>query len=230
MVIAIAVAAWLTRQRQRSLPLLPEQRFGLGFAVFVGSMLGAKAPFLWELGWQGLLNGTIWFADGKTIIGGIVGGYIAVEIAKPWLGIKFSTGDSFALPVAVAIMMGRLACFTIGCCYGNPTTLPWGMSFPAAGDSLPRHPTQLYEVFFHALAAVMLLVLYRRAWFVGNQLKLYLIAYLVYRFLSEWLRPEPKLWLSLTGYQWASMLLLGILIVLWRRPQQLPNPDRSSNS
>lgn len=42
-------------------------------------------------------------------------------------------------------------------------------------------------------------------------------AYLTYRFFSEWIRPEPQLWLGLTGYQWATLALAPVFIWLWRR-------------
>lgn len=57
--------------------------------------------------WDGLRSGTAWFADGKTILLGIVGGYLGVEVAKRLLNVRIKTGDTFAVPVAVAIGIGR---------------------------------------------------------------------------------------------------------------------------
>ncbi|MFO0923633.1 MAG: prolipoprotein diacylglyceryl transferase family protein [Pirellulales bacterium] len=216
MIGAVLAASWLVRKQQSKLPLTPSQRLALGLSAFIGCMLGAKAPFLLQLGWEGLWRGTVWFADGKTILGGIVGGYLAVEITKPIVGIRFSTGDSFALPAAVAIMMGRLGCFVAGCCFGTPTDLPWGIEFPLAGDDIPvpRHPTQLYEVIFHALAAIVLYATMDSKRFAGNKLKIYLIIYFAFRFFTEFLRPEPAILLGLTGYQWTSLALILILLIL----------------
>ena len=125
------------------------------------------------------------------------------------LGIRTKTGDSFAAPVALSVAVGRLACFVGGCCFGTPTTLPWGVVFPAI-DSMPRHPTQLYESAFHFAMAIVLLVLQRRGTFRGQLMKLYIICYAIYRFVSEQIRPEPEMWGQLTAYQWAS---IGIVVV-----------------
>ena len=219
LVVSIVAALRLLHRRQKRLDLTRSQRIVIGVAAFVGSMIGAKVPFLGDRGWGAFYDGTVWFADGKTILGGIAGGYAAVEIAKWIADIRTRTGDTFALPVAVAVAIGRIGCFVAGCCYGRETTVPWGVAFPMALDQsgIVRHPTQLYEVGFHFLAALSLLVMDRKKWLVGNQLKAYLIAYLIYRFLSEWLRPESPILLDLTIYQLVSVGLIAILIMLWVR-------------
>ena len=231
LLFSIIVAWGLIRSRQNRLNLSQSQRMAIGIAAFLGAMIGAKIPFLGERGWSALFDGTVWFADGKTILGGIAGGYAAVELAKWIYGIRTRTGDSFALPIAVAVGFGRIGCFIAGCCYGQVTTVPWGIEFPTAHDTqgILRHPTQLYEVAFHFAAAIMLIVMDRKQWLVGNQLKAYLIAYLVYRFLSEWLRPESRLLLNLTIYQLFSVLLITILIGLWARDSRM-NLQNSNQS
>ena len=82
---------------------------------------------------EGLVSGRAWFDNGKTILFGLVGGYFGVELAKAILGVTIKTGDSFAVPVAAAVAVGRLACFVGGCCFGKPTGLPWGVDF---GDGI----------------------------------------------------------------------------------------------
>ncbi|MFY8201275.1 MAG: prolipoprotein diacylglyceryl transferase [Pirellula staleyi] len=219
LLVSVMIAWGLIRTRQKRLELTRSQRTTVGVAAFMGAMIGSKIPFLGEQGWGAVLDGTAWFADGKTILGGIVGGYAGVEFAKWIFGIRTRTGDSFALPVAVAVGGGRIGCFIAGCCFGQVTEMPWGVGFPTAHDALGilRHPTQLYEVAFHLVAAIVLVIMDRKRWLVGNQLKAYLIAYLVYRFLSEWLRPESRLLLNLTIYQLVSIVLIAVLIGLWAR-------------
>ncbi len=219
---SIAVAMRLAHGRQKRLDLTHWQRILIGVSAFVGSMIGSKIPFLGDRGWGAFFDGTVWFADGKTILGGIAGGYAAVELVKWIANIRTRTGDTFALPVAVAVAIGRVGCFVAGCCYGRVTTVPWGVSFPLAQDEagILRHPTQLYEVVFHILAAIILAIMDRKRWLVGNQLKAYLIAYLFYRFLSEWLRPESPILLNLTIYQLVSVALVAVLILLWVRDSQ----------
>jgi phosphatidylglycerol:prolipoprotein diacylglycerol transferase len=145
-----------------------------------------------------------------------VGGYFGVELAKWTLGIRTKTGDSFAVPVAAAVAIGRLGCFHAGCCYGTLTNLPWGVVFPAI-DSLPRHPTQLYEAAFHVTAAATLYGLQRRGLFRGQLIKLYILSYLAFRFVTELIRPEARLAGGLTGYQWAAIVLAALFAWLWVR-------------
>lgn len=213
--LAILTGVVLSRKTQRGVPLTDSQRLGVGVGAFVGAMLGAKLPFALT-DWGELLSGGAWFSDGKTILTGLVGGYVGVVVAKWSLDIHARTGDSFAMPVAASVAVGRLGCFVAGCCYGRVTTLPWGVVFPEHG-SLPRHPTQLYEAAFHALAAVVLGWLQRAGLFRGDLMKLYIIAYAGYRFLTEFLREEQPLWLDLTGYQWASLLLILLFAGIWWR-------------
>lgn len=220
-ILSAITAAWLlSRRRQRAVPLDRGQRLGIAVGAFCGAMIAAKLPFVLA-DWPGLLSGAAWLDNGKTIVFGLVGGYFGVEIAKWALDVRVKTGDSFAVPVAVAIAIGRLACFQAGCCYGTPTTLPWGVDF---GDG-PRHPTQLYETAFHLAAALVLLVFERFDLFRGQRIKLYIMAYLVYRFATEFIRPEPRLWFSLTGYQCACLALLPLFAWLWLRDAS-PNDGR----
>jgi phosphatidylglycerol:prolipoprotein diacylglycerol transferase len=66
-------------------------------------------------------------------------------------------------------------------------------------------------------AAVGLAWLQRRGLLRGQLIKLYIILYLIYRFLTELVRSEPALALRLTGYQWACLGLLPVFVLLWVR-------------
>ena len=218
MVAAIATGAALSRRTQGALRLPWTDRLGIGIGAFSGAMIGGKLPFVLS-DWEGLRSGAAWLADGKTIMCGLVGGYLGVEVAKWALEIRVKTGDTFAAPVAAAVAIGRLACFYGGCCYGAATSLPWGVVFPRV-DAQPRHPTQLYEFLFHYAAAIVLLGMQQQGLFRGQLIKLYLLSYLAYRFLTEFIRPEPQLWLGLTGYQWAALALAPLFAYLWIRDRK----------
>lgn len=211
--MALVIGLLLRRRARQPVELSRRQRWGLGLGAFCGAMLGAKAPFA-LVDPLGMVFGTAWLSDGKTIMTGLVGGYCGVELAKYALEIRAKTGDSFAMPVAAAVSVGRLACFAIGCCRGSPSGLPWACDF---GDGIPRHPTQLYEASFHLLMALALWQFARRGLFAGQRIKLYFLCYFVYRFGSEFLRPEPRVWLNLTIYQWASLLFSVVFLHLWRQ-------------
>lgn len=225
MAAAIGVGVLIARKTQSGLPLSPREKLGIGLGAYCGAMIGAKLPFVFA-DWDEFLSGVAWFSSGKTILCGLVGGYFGVEIAKWCLDVKLKTGDSFAVPVAAAVAVGRLSCFYAGCCYGTPTDLPWGVVFPTV-DQLARHPTQLYESAFHASCALVLAALRRDGMFRGQLIKLYIIAYAAYRFATEFIRPEEPVWFGLTGYQLASLAIIGLFAFLWYRDAKRMRADVS---
>ncbi len=223
-IMALAILAGLiaARSSQRRLGLTGGQRLGICLGALCGGLVAARLPFLFA-DWEAFCRGTAWLASGKTLLLGLAGGYLGVELAKWSLDVRVRTGDSFAVPAALGIGIGRWACLAAGCCYGTPTTLPWGID---AGDGLRRHPTQVYESIFHLTAAVLLWAAVRRGWCRGQLIKLYILAYAAYRLASEFIRPEARLWLGLTGYQWAALglaVLFGWL--LWRDGSALRASD-----
>jgi phosphatidylglycerol:prolipoprotein diacylglycerol transferase len=161
MALAVFLAYLIYRLTKQKLPLSEDEKRFIALAAFLGAMIGSKLPFLIDRNWQGLNPWVHWLSDGKTVLGGLFIGYLAVEATKLALGIKVKTGDAFAMPIAAALCVGRIGCFFGGCCFGNQTDLPWGVCFQAAGDAIPipRHPTQLYEAIFHATWLLILAIL-----------------------------------------------------------------------
>jgi hypothetical protein len=99
--------------------------------------------------------------------------------------------------------------------------LPWGVAFPNDDYAIRRHPTQLYESLFHLGMAGVLYELIRRDLLGYQRLKFYLISYCVYRFVTEFIRPEPLWWMGLTFYQWVSIGLAYGLTIQWIRDRGL---------
>jgi len=223
------VSAWcVSRSLPRHTALPRAHKLFICLIAFGTAVVFAKLPFLIFTDSQ-LHNSGSLLLSGKTILLGMVGGYAGVELAKWRLGIKTKTGDQFAVPVAVGIGVGRLGCFFSGCCYGVQTSMPWGVVFGSV-DSLPRHPTQIYEFLFHIIMAMVLYVLLINGRLKGQLIKLYFIGYFIYRFLTEFIRPEIHWTLGLTAYQWAIVILIPIFLVLWVRDQRNMNFMRPTNN
>jgi len=218
MLTALVLCSLMLRRTQAALPIAAWQKLAIGIGALCGAMLGAKLPFVFTAG-ERFWDGTAWLGDGKTILCGIVGGYFGVELTKWVVDVQVKTGDTFAVPVAIAVSIGRIACFVGGCCFGTPTNLPWGVAFPTAGDppAVLRHPTQLYEAAFHLAMAGMLFALQREGQLRGQLIKLYILCYLAYRFLSEFIRPEARWFGGLTAYQWGALALVPVFVWLWWR-------------
>jgi phosphatidylglycerol:prolipoprotein diacylglycerol transferase len=214
MLLAIAALVLARRAQPDSQidPIPPKQRFFLAWAAFIGAGIGAKLPFVLVAGHQHWLTLHAWLADGKTILAGMAGGYMAVEIAKKLLGLSAKTGDAIAFPLAVCVAVGRWGCFFNGCCFGTETHMPWAVDF---GDGVHRHPTQVYESLFHLVMAIVLWQLLRRGLLRWQRLKLYLIAYCIFRFTTEFIRPEPRIIGGLTAYQWGAIAMVTLLAMQW---------------
>ena len=216
--LAVFVIARTLLPRAPALARLPwKTRTALALAGFIGGAFGAKLPFI-NSGEDWLAG--IWFRDGKTITTGLVGAYLGVELAKIALNIRVKTGDSFAIPLALALTVGRWACFFNGCCFGQATSLPWGLDF---GDGVLRHPTQIYESLFHLASAMILVQITRLEILRDQRLKLYLITYCACRFVTEWIRPEPAGFAGLTFYHGVVAIFAVALIGQWiwdRRQEQ----------
>ncbi len=146
--------------------------------------------------------------DGKTIVGGLIGGMVAVELIKRRMGVHTRTGDLFALPLTIGIAIGRIGCFLAGLpdhTYGNPTSLPIGVDF---GDGIRRHPTQLYEVAFLLGLAAVLIGLRSRFTKPGEKFRFFMVSYMTFRLLVDGIKPDPRVALGLSVIQWACVATL----------------------
>lgn len=145
---------------------------------------------------------------GKTVVGGLLGGTIAVEWAKWWLGIQERTGDLFAIPIAVATAIGRLGCFFGGIedhTYGTPANVPWAVDF---GDGIARHPVQLYEIVSLLALVAFLASLRSGALRDGDLFRVFLTSYLAWRLFIDFWKPAPAFF-GLATIQWACLAGIG---------------------
>ena len=298
----VAFTVYLRLRRRFGDSLATPLRWALVAAAVAGGALGAKILFWLEdpqLTAHSLDN-PAYLVGGKTIVGALVFGLISVELTKRYIGLGDSTGDLYAIPLALGIAIGRIGCFLTGLSdntYGTPTHLPWAVNF---GDGIPRHPTQLYEIFFLlALIPILYRVLSKtsrenvrnktvilseaaasrseadaqstnpaspdattavagnpyskvchfegaranqtvsreirfsspffssalsrnQSWRPGDAFKLFIVAYLSFRLLCDFIKPYPRLLLGLGGIQWASVLILLYYspdVARWLRPQ-----------
>lgn len=209
-VLAYALGFQLYRLQRARLadPLEDLLRWQLLAAAAFGALLGARL-LAWVADPAALAAYPWWqrpFAA-KTIVGGLLGGTLAVELAKRRLGVAQRTGDVYALPLAFAIGLGRIGCFLQGVSdhtYGTPSGLPWALD---QGDGILRHPAALYEAFGCAVLFIWLWRWQRRGSYRrGDLFRGFLLGYTALRFALEAFKPYPRV-LGLTVYQWACLAL-----------------------
>ncbi|MEO8623273.1 MAG: prolipoprotein diacylglyceryl transferase family protein [bacterium] len=210
---ATGVAIIVSMRRRAGDVLSIRDRWSIAAAALVGGAVGARL-----LSW--LSEPALVWPTGKTIVGGLAGGLIAVELTKRAMGIRTPTGDLFALPLTVGIAIGRIGCFLSGLddhTYGTPTSWPTGVDF---GDGIRRHPTALYEAAFLAVLAFALVMLRSRQVRPGVEFKLFMIAYLALRLLLDFIKPEPVVALGLSAIQLACAGVLGYYAISLTRSRR----------
>lgn len=213
---------WLRRSTGDHLPSSSRLTAFLGAAggALIGSrLLGAlEDPSLFFHP-----NGNwLYYFQSKTIVGALLGGLAGVEIAKKIVGETRSSGDLFVFPLILGMMIGRIGCFSMGVAeptYGLASNLPWAMDL---GDGIQRHPTALYEILFLVLLWFSLRMLKTRFDFQeGGLFKLFMVAYLLYRFSVAFIQPV-KVWLGGLGtLQLACLIGLLYYYKVWLRPGYL---------
>ncbi len=206
--VVIALAFPVTkhiRERKRR-----REYYILQAITIVGAVLGAKLSVLigdYNWPWKSMEDWSLILYSGRSITGALIGGFLAAEAAKPWLGYTMPPNDRFAAVLPFSIAIGRIGCLLTGCCRGAPWDGYWAIHY---ADGIPRHPAQVYELIFHVSIGLTFIWMVKRGLLFGRLFSLYLVLYGGFRFLTEPLRETPKTLHGFSGYQWLSLLMIGL--------------------
>lgn len=196
----------------------------LQLITLLGAMVGAKLVMLaGDLGWP--LHAVSWdhaLFSGKSLVGGLLGGFVSAEVAKPFFGWREPPNDWFATKLLLSIAIGRVGCVFGGCCRGIPTTSRLSLIY---SDGVPRVPVSALEAVFHALLFASFWLLQRRERFRGRLFALYLLVYGAWRFALEPWRETPKSVAGLSVYQLFALALIAA--GAWSFRRALPSPARA---
>jgi prolipoprotein diacylglyceryltransferase len=180
-------------------------------AIF-GSLLGSRLIGGLEDPSQIAKADNVWlyFYQNKTVLGGFLGGLAGVELVKKIIGEKKASGDLFVYPMILALIIGRVGCFSMGVyeeTYGTVTTLPTGMNL---GDGLNRHPVALYEISFLLVLWIVLKQAAKKWTFENGALfKIFMIAYILFRFVLDFIKPHYSFNIGLSTIQLTCLLGLA---------------------
>ncbi len=210
--LAYAVAFRLVLLNSGNDSIKKSHRTSVIVGGLLGALIGAKLLVVLQhldYVWQNPQLLIYVLLQGKTVVGGLLGGLLGVEITKKMIGVTQSTGDVFVYPLIVGTAIGRIGCFLTGLndsTSGIPTTLPWGIDF---GDGILRHPTQLYEIIFLIILIIFLQFRSYYQYKAGELFKFYLISYLSFRFLIDFMKPDFHPFFGLSAIQLACLVAIS---------------------
>jgi len=197
-----------------------------------------------------LLSGINKFGSGLVFLGGLFGGACSITYYIYKNNLSWTKVSDWVAPyIILGQGIGRLGCFFVGCCYGQPTTLSWLFPFTNGrppttyesfkynhpeifnslvrpfynvGDFIRVHPTQLYEFFIYFFIFLYLLKIRSIKKYNGQVFLEYLFLAAFSRFLIEYIRLNPTYLFNLTSAQILSLLMIICsMIIMYLRRQHI---------
>lgn len=226
--LGIAVLLWLGPSTARREGMAAGRVAALLGLLFVLGLAGARGLFVVE---HHRVLANPWSAALSLAPGGLAshGAFLLAIPAGFVLARRFglspgAVGDCTAVGICLMGALGRLGCFLAGCCYGRPTSLPWGVVFPETteaaarwGSGAPLHPTQLYEAAYFVAIAGLLRAIRPHKRFDGEVFLDLVLFYSVARLFADVFRGDsldsiaghgPAFWISLA-------FIAGSTFALW---------------
>ncbi|MCE3227461.1 MAG: prolipoprotein diacylglyceryl transferase [Bacteroidetes bacterium] len=192
-------------------------------AVCFGALIGSRVIGVLEqpFAFMNSENKFVYIFSNKTIVGGLLGGLLVVEITKKLIGVTSSSGDIMTYPLILGLILGRIGCFCEGLAdgtIGKATSLFTGIDF---GDGILRHPLPLYEIIFLISLWIFIRMMEKKGLSNGSKFKLFLISYLFYRFMIEFLKEEQFTFFYLSVIQLTCFAGLIYYLPVILKPKKL---------
>jgi phosphatidylglycerol:prolipoprotein diacylglycerol transferase len=233
----------LARVRAKARGLDANRVLDLGIYIIIAALIGAKLLLLvtdfrtFSSNPRELLTLA---RSGGVFYGGLILAVVVALVYIRKIGLPlWTTCDVFAPGIAVGHVVGRFGCLFAGCCYGKPTTLPWGITFtdPFAAANVgtplgvPLHPTQIYEAGAEAIILGILLATERKGRpYPGRTFWLYMLLYAISRFIIEFFRGDERGAVGMfSTSQFISILLapLAVVMLVYLARRTTPEPKRA---
>jgi phosphatidylglycerol---prolipoprotein diacylglyceryl transferase len=226
--LGVLLGLWVSVRNSEKQGIDGEKAWNFGILVVLSGIVGAKILYIindWSLY---AAHPSDIFSINTLQAGGVFsGGLVAALIAAAWYIRRnhmpaLATCDAFAPGLAIGHAIGRLGCFSAGCCWGKPTNAWWGVTFnnPIANELVgtplghPLEPTQLFEAAVELANFILLTWLLTRKRFDGQVFSAYLVLYGVARYLLEFLRDDPGRGSVFGGIMTGTQLISIGLVIL----------------
>ena len=220
--------------RRKGLALSKEDLLDLLLWTIPAAILGARlyyVAFRWDVYAQHPIDIVKIWEGGLAIHGGVLAGALAVWLFARRKRVRFlALADALAPSLILGQAIGRIGNLMNGDAYGLPTTLPWGIRFPAdspAGMAYPglaTHPSMIYEMILNLIVFATLWGTRKRGYKDGFSTAVYFILYAVGRSIvsitrgdSLWLGPIPGIGMVRAAHAISLVFVIGFGILIWRR-------------
>lgn len=230
--IGFIVALWLTARLAARDGLPKDRIYDLGLYILASALIGSKLLMVitewndYRGEWKRIFSFDLWRSGGVYYGGFLIALLVSVILMRKWHLPWAKTADAFAPAIALGHSIGRLGCFSAGCCWGKPTTSWIGVHFSEKASELTGVPTdaaliptQLIEAAFNLLIFGFLIWLRKRRSFDGQIIYSYLMIYGVARFTIEFWRDDPRgqvFGLSTSQFISILMFVLGLALTLYK--------------
>jgi phosphatidylglycerol:prolipoprotein diacylglycerol transferase len=232
---------WTASRRALRRHIHPDAIIDLGPWLLLGAIVGARLFYVvsyWDKDFAGRPFYEVFMVQNGGIVyyGGLIGASLTCIIfARARKLPLWRLADVLAPSIALGSFFGRWGCLMNGCCYGSPTTMPWGIRFPPGHDSHGQyiHPTQIYDSMLNLALYGFLAWLYRKRLFDGLVFGVYLVLYAILRSFVELFRGDywmDQYWHGLSPGQMVSagIFVAGILLLLKQWGTAPPPPPPSA--
>jgi len=222
---------------------IPEKLLdSLLYTLLIGTIVGARLghcifydPAYYFGSWQGFAEVFMPWKGGLASHGGTIVLFFALMWYARHYGRKHDFDfmwllDHICIPVALAGCLIRCGNLFNSEIYGFETTLPWGMVYQLRGETVPKHPTQMYEALTYFILFVVLMWLYRHKldkMYRGTFIGIFFIVCFGVRFLIEYVKDTLVPWPDVTSLTMGQILsipfvLLGIGMLVWSFSKKIP--------
>jgi len=237
--LSFFAGVWYIYRRSRHERLSFDQMLNVAYVLIFGGLIGARLSF-GLMHWGEYADNPLAIINpfdgeqvgfsGLNLYGGVVTAVVAAWVYVRWKKLPLlAVFDLFAPTLGLGLGIARIGCFLKGCCFGTPTTLPWGIAFPEGSLSWyvygnqHLHPAQLYSSAYGIILFLILHQLLKRKRFDGQVAAVLFMAEAVFRHLIEYVRYyETEMRFSLLGMhptynQAISILLFATGVILYLR-------------
>lgn len=240
--ITFLAAIYISSYRAKRFGVNPQNILDLSVWVILAGVIGSRLLYVvFHLGeYDSPLDMFALWQGGATLYGGLLLAILTSYVFATRRNIDFLLIADIAAPsIGLGIMVTRVGCYLSGCCYGSPTTLPWGVVFPdgspagayAQGmaaqlgvETVALHPAQLYASFYGLVIFLVLMLSENKLVKRGATFGLLLVLYGVSRFTLDFFRyyeDNMRIIMNLTLNQLISIGLFFLGLYFLRRKTQL---------